>query len=112
MSLVSDIREAVKNLKPGEDILVSHSLMFDAMPPCALTRLLPPVPEQVLNGIVGSAFEFGYEQLSNHKGCVFFRLSRPFLDGRLSYATLDRRHCYQEGRGFWAPRKANGSIFL
>ena len=94
MSLVADIRQAVQNLAPGEEIRVTSDLLSEAAPPPSIARFLPSIPDRVLESITGSAFEFGYQEMGYQEGVVFYRLRRPTFGNKRSHVSADRRHLY------------------
>lgn len=82
------LREQVEQLKPGQRLEVAREIMmFPTMPPWTPA-------DEVLEGIVGSAYEFYYYKTLETGNIVFCRKEKPYSsnEGLRSYVSPDRLH--------------------
>lgn len=64
-------------------------------------------PDRVLENIIGSSYEFRYEQSGYKSDVTFERLSTPLTNGHRSYVSPDRRNLYNDLGPVWAPKSGN-----
>lgn len=98
------IRQRVAALEPGQQIEVSRHVMGRAKPRGFMAWLREESSaDRILENIVGSSYEFWYEENPMTGNTTFGRLNTPLEDGRRSYVSPDRRRHYtREGR-LWRP---------
>lgn len=93
-------RDVLSKLKPGEKIKVAGILIDQAS------------LDFVLDGIAGSAYEYGYlkpwTRPDLFKDWLLFRLEKPLNDGRRTYVSPDRRHLFDLDTfaGIYSPRQS------
>ena len=95
-----DLAHRIQQLQPGQRIEVSGHVLRDMEPRgvFAIFRT-ETAADSVLENIVGSSYEFWYEENPMTGNTTFGRLKTPLSDGRRTYVSPDRRHHYQrEGR--------------
>lgn len=84
------LRQAVSRLNPGERIEID----------LRLCRGIPPdgfsIADWVLEGIVGSSYEFLYYENFRNRNTVFERLPQPLENDLVSYISPDRRHLFTQ----------------
>lgn len=103
MTTTDHVRAAVRRLKPGEQLRVTYSVLRDCEPPTWLAHIVGTAADQILSGIIGSAYELWYQEDPLDRVFTFGRLDRPLEDGRRTYVAPDRRHLYQQTGRFWIP---------
>ena len=87
-------KKLVADLKPGEQIDIDEGEMDldrTIRPPFRHNGAFWTLADNVLEGIVGSAYEYGYFRRPQDRVVTFFRLKEPLTDGSLSYVSPDRR---------------------
>lgn len=106
MNSIDHIKRAVARLEPGQQIKVSRHLLRDCEPPAAFAWITKETAaDRILENIVGSAYEFWYEEDPMDGNMLFGRLKEPLTDGRRTYVSPDRRHDYRKEWRFWCPVK-------
>ena len=98
--LLQILAEQVRALQPGQQINIDRGVMRDLEPRGFFAALRNEnAADRILENIVGSSYEFWYEENPMTGNTTFGRLKTPLDDGRRSYVSPDRRHHYQrEGR--------------
>lgn len=87
------LRGEVRKLKPGQEIRVSWSFMKHIGPDG--WRSVPPA-ERVLEGIVGSAYEFTHREDHEKRVTVFGRLKEPLPTHQRTFVDPDRAHFFEK----------------
>lgn len=95
---VARARKLYNKLRPGQEVQVAAMLLEE------------PSISWVLDGIVGSAFQYGYlkpgARPDRFKDWTLFRLKEPLTDGRRSFVSEDSRHLYnlETYTGIYTPK--------
>lgn len=89
-----DFVNLVKRLKPGQSIDICIRELRNSILPYEHNGAIFYPPDQILENIVGSAYEFGYRENFRDMTVRFFRLSEPHPSDSLilSYISPDRRN--------------------
>ncbi len=99
-----DIAHQIQQLQPGQQINVSLGIMRDLEPRGFFAALRDEsAADRILENIVGSSYEFWYEENPMTGDTTFGRLKKPLDDGRRSYVSPDRRHHYKREGRLWCP---------
>ena len=96
------VRARVASLKPGQQVEIDRELLRS---PKGLASYLiqESAADSVLEGILGSSYEFWYEENPSIGHTTFGRLKQPLEDGRRSYVSPDRRRHYRKEGRFYCP---------
>lgn len=96
----------INNLKPGQWLSLEPSLFRMQAPPDWFPMKVRKIEDQILDNVIGSAYEirFWIEPIS---GKYFFaRLKEPLKDGwRTRVDQYQAPHFEQDVSGFWKPKK-------
>jgi hypothetical protein len=104
MDSFDHIRKAVSQLEPGRSLRVNARFLRACEPPPALSHIMrETAADRILESIIGSAYEYWYEEDLMNKQFIFRRLSHPLTNGCKAYVSPDRRHLYRKGLFFWVP---------
>jgi len=96
--------KAVCRLKPGQEVKISSRQVQSAgIPRFAHNGFEFDWPDQVLESIVGSSFQFGYTHDEVNRAVVFFRLPAALDDERRTYVSPDQRSHYRREGKFFIP---------
>lgn len=93
---------AVKSLLPGQSVQVNLRELEWDFPYRRHNGAVFTPPDNLLESVVGSSYEYGYSVNFMDRTVTFFRLEKPLeQDGVFSYVSPDRRHHYRfDGRLF------------
>lgn len=99
----------VRALAPGKELTLNLNTIENSIAPRNLTPDgLWNAADQVLEKVVGSAFEYGYRTDPTNRKLTFFRLPQPLpADGDTrTFVSPDRRHYFDIGAdGFYRMKK-------
>ena len=102
--LIDQLIEKIKrDCKPGMEFRVSARVMRDLQ---KLSVSDFTVADIILEQIIGSAYEYGYQIDVDTGDTIFFHLSQPLNDGRRSYVSPDRYNFfnYDSDTGIFSPK--------
>lgn len=105
-------RQQVARLKPGQCLAICERELALCEPSSALAQFAfaldrrGSIEDRILEGIVGSSFEFSYERDPQKRVVVFCRLAHPLDDGRRASVSPDRAHFYTKEGRFWRPKQS------
>lgn len=103
---IEEIRSVLRRMQPGQEFcfpaycfrLVEYGFREN------IYRFDPR--DWILEGIVGSAYEYGYREDLFNGDTIYFRLAEPLTDGRRTYVSPDRRDRFDKDfRGFYSLKK-------
>jgi hypothetical protein len=103
MSKFEIVKQMVRSLKPGEWLTVPELDLVLDLPRCFIgfeSAVCNPA-DRILEGIVGSAYEYSYQRDPIKREVTFRRLEKPIdsEDGRQTYVSPDRLKYYSfDGR--------------
>ncbi len=104
MNSIDHIKNQVLRLEPGQQIKVSRRLLKACEPPPAFAGIMrETAADRILESIVGSAYEYWYEEDPMDGHFIFGRLNQPLTNGSRTYVSPDRRDRYRKGLRFWHP---------
>ena len=88
MSQIQYLTDAVKQMKPGQEMQFARDLMNGAAPPPWT------VPDWILEGIMGAAYEYSWRRDEVTGNIIFRRREMPFTteQGLRTYVAPDRMH--------------------
>lgn len=97
MNLTQHWRRILRDMRPGQCLEISMRELYDVPAPPGWNPA-----EWLLEGIVGSAYEYKLEEMPWSQRVRYTRLEKP-LDGDLmAYVSPDRRDYYERTMdGFW-----------
>lgn len=87
------LRDTVRRLKPGQEIRVTWGLLKQ-VPQGYFNEVAPA--DQVLRGIVGSAYEFTHREDPENQTTVFGRLKEPLPTHQRTFVDPDRAHFFEK----------------
>lgn len=96
----------VKSLKPGQSIDIDANILSEIRSYGYSGGTFHPA-DQILEGILGSAYEFRYWENEMNRSVTFHRLAAPLNSelGVRSYVSPDRRdRCQKLPNGFFKPK--------
>ncbi len=86
---------SVTSLKPGQSISICWNLLKADFPAERHNGVVFSPPDRLLENIIGSAYEYGYNTDPLKNRVVFFRLEKPITEAdALVYVSPDRRQYY------------------
>ncbi len=91
MSARQMILSLVSNLKPGQQIEISRNLLREVGSREYNGATFTPA-DNIMENIIGSAYEFWYQEVFATGNVIFGRLCRPLSDGGRTYTSPDRRY--------------------
>lgn len=97
MSVLDFLAHKVRSLTPGQEMIVSGCLLSE-IKPVRMAGVLGPewnACDQIMEQIVGSAYEWEYQLIPESRNYLFRRLHKSDQKHR-TYVSPDRRHLYQE----------------
>jgi hypothetical protein len=89
--LNNHIVKQVNELKPGEAIKFNRHYLNSHVPSFHHKGAKFTAADRVLENIMGSAYEYRYDECHMNGDITFFRLEKPLENGRKSYTSPDRR---------------------
>lgn len=115
MSAHQLIRDRILSLQPGQRVNISEYVLKEASPrPTGMFAMAVAMIEQerggiidrILDGIVGSAYEYGHYIDIQNGNEVVYRLTEPLpSDGpERTHVSADRRHYYRREGDRWIRR--------
>lgn len=106
---VYDLAEIIGKIQPGHWHSVGWRVLHDIppMPMVGIFGLLWSAEDQIMEKIVGSAYEFKYFRDELSGNVIFERLKEPLQNGARTYVSPDRREHFELRGGYYWPRARN-----
>jgi hypothetical protein len=102
--MIRHLANEISKLKPGFRMTIDRHILHD-IHPVPMVGIGGPewnAVDQIMESIVGSAYEFRYWTDPQTGNVTFERLREPLKDGERTYVSPDKRHRAKQGDdGIW-----------